>query len=181
VAGCGIFFGMVHDLQAAMAPPLDGGLAAQALRVRRYLRFLGAGRDVVDDLMQDTLLAAVRTFGSGAESPLPWLLTTARHVFCQHLRRAGRRREVADLERFDANWQQQVGEDGGDALRAALTECLRTLPGRTREALDLRYRDGAPREAIAAALGIGTEGVKSLLARAREVLADCMRRRIDYD
>jgi RNA polymerase sigma factor (sigma-70 family) len=164
---------------AALARSSADDLGAQAVRVRRYLRFLGAARDVVDDLVQDTLVAAVRTFARDPV-PLPWLLTTARHAFGQHLRRADRRREVADLDRLHEAYERQLGDDGGDALREALAACLRGLPPRTALVLDRRYADGASREAIAAELGLGSEGVKSLLARAREVLADCMRRRLDH-
>ncbi len=156
------------------------GWSEQASRVRRYLRFLGADRDVVDDLLQEAMLMALRTFGPGG-APLPWLLVTARNARAQHLRRLGRRREVADLDRLDAAWSQQAGDDGGEAQRKALDACLRELPPRTREVLTQRYRDGASREAIAAATGLGDEGVKSLLARTRAALAKCMRRRMEHD
>lgn len=160
--------------------PTDGGWLEQSPRLRRYLRFLGAERDSVDDLVQESLLAALRTFGpTGA--PLPWLLTTARHALAQHLRRRGRSREVHDLDRLEAAWREQAGDDGGDAQRDALAQCLAALPERTRAVLVQRYRDGASRLAIAAAVGIGEEGVKSLLARARGALAECMQRRLGND
>lgn len=157
--------------------PTDGVWREQAPRVRRYLRFLGAERDVVDDLVQETLLAALRTFGPDG-APLPWLLVTSRNLRTQHLRRLGRSREVADLDRLEAAWHEQAGPDGGDAQRNALADCLAAVPERTRAALVQRYRDGASRLTIAAAIGIGEEGVKSLLARARAALAECMKRRL---
>jgi RNA polymerase sigma-70 factor, ECF subfamily len=160
--------------------PIDDAWRDQAPRVRRYLRFLGAERDVVDDLVQEALLAALRSFGPGG-APLPWLLTTARNLRAQHLRRLGRRREIADLDRLEAAWHEQARPDGGDAQRDALAACLEQLPERTRAALVHRYRDGASRHTIATAIGIGEEGVKSLLARARALLADCMQRRLDHD
>ena len=171
--------GMHHEVACADASdtaataPLD----EQVVRVRRYLRFLGAERHAVDDLAQETMLAAVRTFAAAAV-PLPWLLVTARNALRQHLRRIGRSREVADLERLDAAWRQQMGDDGGEARRAALAECLRALSDRARLVLDLRYRDGLSREAIANRAGLGDEGVKTLLARAREALGACIRRRL---
>ena len=155
------------------AAPLD----RQVVRVRRYLRFLGAELHAVDDLAQETMLAAVRTFAA-EDVPLPWLLVTARNALRQHLRRLGRSREVPDLERLDSAWQQQMGDDGGDTRREALAECLRTLPDRSRLVLDLRYREGLSREGIAAHTGLGTEGVKTLLVRARQALGACIRRRL---
>lgn len=160
--------------------PSGGAWSEQALRVRRYLRFLGAQRDSVDDLVQETMLAALRTFGPDG-GPLPWLLTTARNALGQHLRRRGRSREVIDLDRLDAAWHEQAGEDCGDAQREALAECMRSLPERTRDVVVQRYRDGASRSVIANAVGLGEQGVKSLLARARAALAECMQRRLGND
>ncbi|MEO6597615.1 MAG: sigma-70 family RNA polymerase sigma factor, partial [Planctomycetota bacterium] len=149
--------------------------AQQLVRVRRYLRFLGASRDSLDDLAQATTLAAVRTFAE-EQAPLPWLLTTARNALRLHLRRLGRRREVHDLDRLNAAWCEQMQDDGGDAQRGALSECLGRLPERSRRVVELRYCEGLSREAIAAAVGIGVEGVKSLLGRVRQVLAECIQR-----
>jgi RNA polymerase sigma-70 factor (ECF subfamily) len=154
----------------------DQDLAA----VRRYLRFLGAARHEIDDLAQEVLLAAVRSFG-GAVPPLPWLLVTARHALQAHLRRLGRRREVADLDRLAAAWTVQMGDDGGAERRAALAHCLRGLPERSRLVVELRYRDGWSRDAIAARTGLGIEGVKSLLDRVRRALGECIDRRIRHD
>jgi RNA polymerase sigma-70 factor, ECF subfamily len=170
----------VADEAAIGSTNAAGAWNDQAPRVRRYLRFLGADRDALDDLAQEALLAAFRTFGSQG-APLPWLLTTARNAFAMHLRRSSRSRELADLERLDQAWQQQAGGDGGDAQLEALAACLRSLPARTRSVLMQRYRDGASRAAIAAATGLGEQGVKSLLARARTLLADCIRRRTGND
>lgn len=145
--------------------------------LRRYLRFLGAGRQVLDDLVQETLLAACRSFGA-ANAPLPWLLVTARNALRQHLRREGRRREVADLDRLDAAYREQVPGDGGELQLQALRRCLQELPERSRRALELRYGDGASRAAIAAAVGLGEEGAKALLARVRAALGACIERRL---
>jgi len=152
-------------------------LVTATRRVCRYLRFLGCERSVVEDLAQETMLAAVASFVHDVP-PLPWLLTTARNCLRMHLRRRGRRREVADLERLHGRWIQQASDDGGDAQRAALTLCLQQLPERSRRVVELRYRDGLAREAIAAQLDLRLDGVKSLLARARAALGECIRRRL---
>jgi RNA polymerase sigma-70 factor (ECF subfamily) len=153
------------------------GLEGATRRVRRYLRFLGCERTAVDDLAQETMLAAVGTFAQRLP-PTAWLLTTARNCLLMHLRRSGRRREVADLDRLHERWIEQARDDGADAQREALDDCLQRLGGRARQVVELRYRDGLPRGDIAARLGLGVEGVKSLLARTRAVLGDCIRRRL---
>ena len=154
-----------------------GQLASAAGRVARYLLFLGCDRGEIDDVVQETMLAAVTTFAHEVPS-LPWLLATARNALRMHLRRRGRRREIADLDRLHRRWVEQARDDGGDAQRAALRDCLQTLPERAREAVMLRYGEGLSRDAIAARLALQPEGVKSLLARTRKALGDCIRRRL---
>ncbi len=160
----------------APVPPGDPvWLVPARARVWRYLRFLGCAADLADDFAQDTLVAALREFAAG-EPPLPWLCTTARNRLRMHLRRAGR--EVADLDVLHAQWVEVAPPDGGDAQARALQRCLDELPARSRRALELRYGDGVERAAIAQELGLGAEGVKSLLVRLRAALAACMQKRV---
>lgn len=173
-------------MTAAAAPgphteaPTAGAVwfAPARARVWRYLRFLGCASDLADDFAQDTLVAALRTFPL-AEPSMAWLCTTAKNRLRMHLRTAGR--EVADLDLLHAQWAEVAGDDGGDAQLAALRRCLQELPERSRRALELRYRDGVQRAAIAHELGLGEEGVKSLLVRLRAALAACMQRRGQED
>ncbi|MCA8949924.1 MAG: RNA polymerase sigma factor [Planctomycetes bacterium] len=154
--------------------PVD--LASPHVRLRRYLRFLGADREVAADVAQESLLAALGRWPDGS-APLAWLLATARNLFRRQLRASGRRREIVDADRLHEMWQRHV-VDTGEAERLALRECLEALPPRSREALQLRYGESLPREQIAARLGLGVEGVKSLLTRLRAALSECVRRRL---
>jgi RNA polymerase sigma-70 factor (ECF subfamily) len=157
----------------------DAALAGAAARLRRYLRFLGCDRSQAEDCAQEALLAALARFGPGSGlPPLPWLLTAARNGYRMHLRRKCRRREVDDLDALHQAWVEVAGPDAADERLGALRLCLAELPARSRRALELRYGDGAPRGAIGKELGLGDEGVKSLLARLRALLAACVRRRI---
>ena len=75
-------------------------VAADAeVKIRRYLRFLGCPADSVDDLTQETLLAALQR---REPAPLPWLLAVARNQLRKALRDRGRKREVADIDRLRA-------------------------------------------------------------------------------
>lgn len=163
------------EFEPMSAPALD--VAAALRSVRRYLRFLGCRDDELADLAHDAVLAALARW-SLSDLPLAWLLATARNLFRRHLRRQRRRRELFDLERLDRTWVEQAGDDAGAAMAAALRECVAMLPARSREVLALHYGDGLAREAIAARVGLRSEGVKSLLARVREALAVCVRRRM---
>lgn len=152
-------------------------LEAATVRLRRYLRFLGCERAAVDDLAQEALLAAVR-HDRGELPPWPWLLTTARNALYMHLRKVGRRREEVDVDRLHRLWIEQAGDDAGEAQRVALRACLEELPARSRQVVSMRYGEELGRAAIAAKVGLGEEGVKSLLARVRKALGGCVQRRL---
>jgi RNA polymerase sigma-70 factor (ECF subfamily) len=160
---------------AVPAPP--AWLLPARARLWRYLRFLGCAADLAEDFAQETLLAALRTF-AGNEAPIAWLCTTAKNALRMHVRRAGR--EIADLEHLHAQWVEVAGDDGADARVLALRACLGELPARSRRALELKYGDDASRAAIGRELGLGDEGVKSLLVRLRAALAVCVQRRLGH-
>lgn len=160
------------------SPPHAGDpapLAASRARAWRYLRFLGCPADLADDFAQEAVLAGLRAFGAHAEPPAGWLLTTARNLLRMHLRTA--RREVPDLDVLHAQWLEVAGADDGEARLHALRRCLGELNERARRALALRYGEVVGRDEIARELGLGVEGVKSLLVRLRAQLAACMQRR----
>ncbi len=149
--------------------------------VWRYLRMLGCDAATADDLTQETFLAVLRQpFEDRGTGPAAaYLRTVARNL----LRKDRRRRAMASLDdpaaanALDDHFAARCA-DGGDRYVDALRECLSGLDGRARRALDLQVTDGAGREAIGAALGIGADGVKSLLRRTRDALRDCVERRL---
>jgi DNA-directed RNA polymerase specialized sigma24 family protein len=113
------------------AAPADEPGAA-GVRVRRYLRFLGCAHGELDDLVQETMLAAVGTFARQAP-PLPWLLTAARNALRQHFRRRDRRREVADLDRLHARWIEEARSDGAThSAKRCASACARCPNARGR-------------------------------------------------
>jgi RNA polymerase sigma-70 factor, ECF subfamily len=153
--------------------------AVTALRsVRRYLRFLGCRDDELADLAHDAMLAGLARW-SVDELPVPWLLATARNLFRRHLRTQRRRRELLDVERLDRLWIEHAADGSGDAMAAAMQECLAGLPARSRAVVTMHYGERLGRDSIAAMVGLGSEGVKSLLERIRKVLAECVRRRMN--
>lgn len=144
--------------------------------VSRYLRFLGCPRDLLDDLVQEVALAGLKQWPSG-DAPVPFLLATARNQLRNAWRSRGRNRELADIDRLDDLWQQHV-VDAGQPMQDALQQCLRELPERARTVLQLRYGENLDRKSIADRVGLGVEGVKSLLVRLRDQLGRCVRRRM---
>jgi RNA polymerase sigma-70 factor (ECF subfamily) len=147
--------------------------------VWRYLRFLGCDPAEADDLTQETF---VRALGRppGAVEPEAWrgyLRAVARNAFLKAAERGRRRREV-DLELAEAAFAWAEGEDEGERTRAALDACLDELPRPARAALDLRFRERLDRSALAARLGLGENGAKSLLQRTYARLRVCIERRL---
>jgi len=151
--------------------------------VWRYLRYLGAEATDADDLTQETFLALSR---SKFEQRTPgetaaYLRTVARNQLLMLRRRQGRQIDTVGLEAAEQMWATTVSDTGMNTILEALADCLKTVDGRAREAIDLFYRDGLSRKAMAAALSIKPEGVKTLLRRTRDILRDCIQRKTTKD
>ncbi|MBK8099322.1 MAG: sigma-70 family RNA polymerase sigma factor [Planctomycetes bacterium] len=166
----------MHATDRPPAPVSAPWVADARRRVHRYLRCLRCRDAAAEDLTQEALLAALRTFGGTAEPPLPWLFKTARNLWLQALRRQHREELVGELDRLHNRAVAELGDDGGDARVAALRECLATLPPRSRLAVQLRYRDGMTRAAVAERIGLSDDGCKNLFERVRNALRTCMER-----
>ena len=81
---------------------------------------------------------------------------------------------VEDIEQLSQNWESWAGEDNGEELVDALRRCLAVLGDRAKVALELRFREHASRETIAATLGMSEHGAKNLMQRAKKTLRDCI-------
>jgi RNA polymerase sigma-70 factor (ECF subfamily) len=163
---------------ATMKRPKDLG---ELVRVHqgglwRYLRFLGAGEALADDLTQETFLAVWRRpFDQRAdEATAAYLRTVARNLFLAAIRKARREPPVADLDAAEAVWERLAGDDGGAAHLDALRECVEGLEGNARQAIDLFYRHGRSRVEVGESLAMTEDGVKSLLRRTRDGLRKCV-------
>lgn len=167
---------MTRDATSSSSAHRQTPAAGHRREIWRYLRFLGCAPDLAEDLTQETLLRALRGpfEDRGPNAEAAWLRTIARNAYRQHLRRpAG-----VDLEAAEEVWARTIGANGSDRYVEALRECLGELSGRLRRAVDLRYADDASRDEIARQLEMSSDGVKSLLRRARNLLRGCVERRI---
>ena len=158
---------------------------AHQAELYRYVRYLGADSSTAEDIVQETFLVAFKkteraTSASGARSA--WLRGVARNLFLHHCRRERRNPipvDAAYLEQAEATWTGEFLRDGdGFDYIEALRECLRTLSGEHRHAIDLRYTDKRARAEMAGLLRMTENGVKSLLQRIRHSLAECIQRRL---
>jgi DNA-directed RNA polymerase specialized sigma24 family protein len=85
---------------------------------------------------------------------------------------------TVELEAADTVWAAAANSGGGlDDYLDALRECVEGLEGRAKQAIDLAYRVGASRGAIATEMAMQPDGVKTLLRRTRDILRECVERK----
>jgi RNA polymerase sigma-70 factor, ECF subfamily len=152
--------------------------------VWRYLRFLGAERTEADDLTQETFLAFARAefVERDDRQTVGYLRTVARNQLLVRRRRQHREISTVELEAADSVWAAAAGPDGSLAgYLDALRECVDGLEGRARQAIDMHYHEHASREAIADQLDMQPDGVKTLLRRTRQVLRECIERKLKIE
>lgn len=159
------------------APPqLAEEVPRHQLGLQRYLRFLGARADLVDDLVQETFVRALAaTFEwRTPQATSAWLRTIARNVWHDRCRRHEPHATGLDLDLLAATWEHHCGSDDGESLLSSLQRCLGSLRERQLQALRWRYRDDESIAAIGLRLGLGTAGADSLLVRTRHLLRRCL-------
>ena len=156
---------------------LERLVRAHQREVLRYLRFLGASDAEAQDLTQETYVEVWRKPFEERDprATSAYLRQVAKHRFLMFLRARGREPALADLE---GDWVGLAGDDGGDRRVDALRGCMETLDEKPRLAIDLVYRDGDPREEVAARLDLQPEGLKTLLRRGKAKLRACVERRL---
>lgn len=164
-------------------PPID---LARLVRDRqaevwRYLRFLGADATEADDLTQETFLAVARSrFVEETDAQTAgYLRTVARRQLLMLRRQQKRRIKTVDFDAAETVWAETMWPAGAERDRFddridAARGCVEKLTGRSREAIDLSYREGTSRDAIAEQLEMTADGVKTLLRRTREKLRECI-------
>ncbi|QNN21429.1 sigma-70 family RNA polymerase sigma factor [Planctomycetales bacterium ZRK34] len=131
----------------------------------------------VEEVLQSTAAAAVRKVDEyDPERPfLPWVMGIAHYEVLMFRRRLARDRCVFDnevVERLTSRYQTMAPQLR--AMEQSLAECLDQLPARSRQVVDLRYREGLKPRQIAEHLNHSGDAVRSLLKRALQLLRDCL-------
>jgi len=153
--------------------------------------------DIAADLVQDALLAALRTTEkfAGRSSVRTWLLGILKHKICDHFRKLGRETNFTDLaffqdeqnDRFDDQnfWDgdecgPRAWNTGGDEtltrteFLTALHACLGKLPERVSAVFLMREMDDEPCTTICETLGVSASNLWVMLHRARMALRHCL-------
>jgi RNA polymerase sigma-70 factor (ECF subfamily) len=152
--------------------------------------------EVAEDLVQDTLLAALRAAEqfAGRSSERTWLTSILKNKVIDRLRRGRRVESAADLSSADewldglydrtGHWKAAPGRWGTDPAEImqrrefwdAFERCLAGLPDRLREVLAQRLLDDIPSAEVCATFGITASNLWTLLHRARLRLWHCLDR-----
>jgi len=146
----------------------------QIPRLRRFARYLARDADHADDLVQETLIRALKALpqldpGGNLRA---WLFTILQNVLRGEWRRRRRSPLRHDINADDA---PEPGQNGGQFESAALAElavAVRRLPPRYREVLMLCGVEGFDYEEAASVLGVPVGTIRSRLSRARALLKE---------
>lgn len=150
--------------------------------------------EIAEDLVQDTLLAAVRAVEnfSGRSTERSWLVGILKNKICDHFRKLGRETTFTDMEflnddmshKFENGfWNHDIGpkdwqENDAVTYRAEFWQtmrvCLDNLPPRVAEAFVMREMDGIDSMEICGALKISQSNLWVMLHRARMSLRECL-------
>jgi RNA polymerase sigma-70 factor (ECF subfamily) len=144
---------------------------AHAPAVHRFALFLSGNRAQAEDITSETF---IRVWTAPARLELTtvraYLLTIARNLYLQGLRRDRRRADLPDGVADPAPGPHE--EAAGREEMAAVMAALGQLPEVDRAALLMRAEDGLPYEQIAAALGLSEAAARVRVHRARLRLAE---------
>ena len=131
--------------------------------LRRYARALTRDADTADDLVQDTLVRALRSEHLfQGEEVRSWLYTILTNLNRNRLRSLARRPTLSSIEENDAPDASGPEAGGRDIERA-----LATLAEDQRQALLLVVLEGLSYREVAEVQGVPIGTVMSRLARAR--------------
>jgi RNA polymerase sigma-70 factor (ECF subfamily) len=153
--------------------------------LRAYATHLGADPHRAADIAQEALLISWQnrdSFRAGADLGA-WLRGIARKLLLKESERA--RRLVPMLDEFiEQSWAGAGADETSDggrlaAEKDALVECRTRLTPHLSRLIALRYDEGLSCADVAHRAGMGESAVKVGLLRAREALAECVRRKLE--
>ena len=142
-----------------------------APRVRGYVRFRVRDEADADDLIADVFRRVVASAMPADPAARPaWIFRVAHNVVVDHYRRRRFALLPSNFDRADdaPSLPDQLIHD--EQVRST-DEALRTLPGRQRAAIYLRFYEDLPYEAVATAMGIPAVTARSLVHRGLKRLA----------
>ena len=156
-------------------------LTAGQRRLYAFIRSQVYSRNDADEVMQQTTAVLWEKYGAFRPEGdfVRWACGVARLEVLAHFRNRRRLRVVLD---------ESVAEAVGDRLAAAaaevdlrldmLVECMKELLDRDRDLIERHYRSEQSVTEIAAALEVSESSVYKRLSHSRDMLYECIKRRI---
>jgi RNA polymerase sigma-70 factor (ECF subfamily) len=148
------------------------------VRVRSFVRSLGADPDWVDDLAQEAFLTAYRDWGSfdGTRDFGRWIRGIAAHLVRNELRKDARRRRILHTELTELLLRQapEPMERSEPLAVDAVRACVDELAPTSRQVALGRYRDGESASQLADRLGTSSANVRQMLVRIRRQIKRCV-------
>ena len=133
--------------------------------LRRYARALTRDTDLADDLVQDTLVRALRSEKLFVGGDLrAWLYTILTNL------NRNRRRSLARQPTMTELYDTTADASGTEAEGRDISRALATLPASLREAFVMKHVEGRSYEEMADLLGTTVGALKMRVHRAREAL-----------
>ncbi len=166
----------------------------------RYAMMRLRNRDLAENLVQETFLAAIKGKKSftGRASERTWMIGILKHKIIDHYRKDFRERPVTDLQSMQSQEEQTVDEfydamenprkypkDWMPDQQATLNSkefwgilhgCMEKLPKATSIAFAMRELDDMDTPVICKELGISPTNLWVMLHRARLQLRECLER-----
>ena len=162
----------------------------------RYALVRVRQREVVEDLVQETLLSAMRSREkfAGQSSERSWLFGILKRKISDYFRELGRERSFTDLESLANEFSEKFVPEGywvrvkgpkewqpgaDDVMRRAefwqtMRACLDELPERIANVFMLREMEEVGSKEICALLSISENNLWVMLHRARMALRECL-------
>lgn len=158
-----------------------GLLAKHRHEVLAYLYSALPDYHAVEDIFQEVCLVGVQKaadFQDGTNFAA-WARTIARNKLREQLRkRSGVLLDDAFFDSLDRAFEEARAAVDFDPRKEMLRQCLSELQAAARQIVSLRYDEGLDPAAIASRMGRSRAAVNSLLQRIREILRECVERRL---
>ena len=152
--------------------------------LRGFLRVIGVRPDSVDDLAQETFLAAFRELDRFDDERDfgKWLRGIARNLARNEMRKSARRCRILNGELTDhllAESEKGHAEEGYEEVDfRALRDCLEQLPDKSRQLVSARYADEWKAPYLADQFKMSATAVRLTLMRVRRQLKGCIDKRL---
>jgi RNA polymerase sigma-70 factor (TIGR02943 family) len=152
--------------------------------------------EIAQDLVQETLLAAMRSYEkfAGQSSVRSWLCGILKHKLGDHFRKLGRETSFTDLEFLADECAEKFVPEGywvhmngpkewkpeadevmhRDEFWKVMRDCLAKLPERVATVFMMREMDEVESKEICAMLSISDSNLWVMLHRARMALRECL-------